>query len=116
MDNRIVAAAVLLLLLGWWFQNVYRAPAPMNAPAPAPAAVAAPAVVAAGSQQQQPEPMTIVKPISSSEYARLGYLTDNQGMSLPLFGRASLTSRERFQYYVLTTDQQPIRLVARPSG
>lgn len=66
--------------------------------------------------QQQQQAMIVVKPQYTSEYKQLGYLSDDQSKTLPLFGRRSLTSRDRFQYYVLTTDQQPVKLLFRHNG
>lgn len=60
--------------------------------------------------------MLIVKPMPANEYTRIGYLTDDAGIILQLFARPSLTARDRFNYYVTSSDQQPVRLVLSHRG
>jgi hypothetical protein len=58
----------------------------------------------------------IVKPMPTDRYTSIGYLANDAGTNLPLFARPSLTSRDRFNYYVMSNDQQPVRLVVMHNG
>lgn len=105
-ESMLLLAIIALLLYKLWEQQQHTVAVVAAAAAPAP-------------PQQQPQhqqDLIIVKPPPMTDYARIGYLSNDNGTTLPLYGRPSLTSRERFQYYVMTTDQQPIRLIVSHQG
>jgi hypothetical protein len=101
-----VSIAVLALAAAW----VRLQKQPQVQPQPQPQQQALPATPSQATQ------MLVVKPLPTDEYTQLGYISNDHGTTLPLYGRPSLTSRERFQYYVMTNEMNPVRLVVTHNG